>query len=173
MIERLNIRDSCIDDLNALSDLRPSEALHRDRIADADGVDLRYLVAERNGDLVGFGLLVCDPPEGWPTIRLLPKMIDLWVKPEFRSQGIGSAIVNYMENAASAMGKKELFVSVDPEENERAYSLYLRLRYNPLQSEPYKEHWSFTSSDGVLHEGYGWNLDLQKALLKRGQGDTR
>ena len=59
---------------------------------------------------------------------------------------------------------RELYVSVDPEENKRAYSLYLRLGYNPLQSKPYKEYWSFTSSDGVLHEGYGWNIDLRKEL---------
>ena len=162
MIQGLTLRDASGDDLAALSAMRPSEVLHRDRLDDAGGAELRYLVVEQDDSVVAFGLLVFKQPEGWPEIKLLPKMIDLWVKPDLRSRGIGSFMVNGMERMVRDTGGGRVFVSVDPQDNQRAYLLYLRLGYQPLQSEPYEEHWNFTSSDGTVHQGYGWNIDLRK-----------
>ena len=160
----LSFRDAAADDLDVLTAMRAGEAIHRDRLRDADGIHLRYFVLQQGTELAGFGLLVFEQPDGWPEVKLLPKMIDLWVRPGVRSQGIGSFMIGEMEAIARQRGHEGLHVSVDPEENQRAFSLYVRLGYEPLQKEPYLEEWSFTSSDGQRHEGRALNIDLCKRL---------
>ena len=144
--------------------MRPTEALHRDRIRDADGIHLRYMVAECEDALAGFGLLVFQQPDTWPRVKLLPRIVDLWVRPDLRSRGIGTFMMRKMEKLAVERGYSEIFIGVDPETNRRAYVFYLRLGYEPLQEESYLEHWCFTTSDGEVHEGHDWNIDLRKEL---------
>jgi GNAT superfamily N-acetyltransferase len=160
----LKIRDTTVADLAALSVIKPTEALHLDRIRDADNAYIRYMVAEQENTIIGFGLIVFKSPETWTKMRFLPAIVDLYVKPDFRSQGIGTFMIHEMEKIAFKGGCSEIFIGVDPDFNQRAYSLYLRLGYEPLDKEPYLEHWNFTTSDGELREGDNWIIYLRKEL---------
>jgi len=165
----LKIRDVVSDDLAALSVIKPTIALHRDRMRDADNAYIRYMVVEQDKNIVGFGLLVFKTPETWTKMRVLPAIVDLYVKPDFRSQGIGTSMIHEMERTAFKRGCSEIFIGVDPDFNQRAYSLYLRLGYEPLDKEPYLEHWSLTISDGELREGDNWIIYLRKELYSINQ----
>ena len=158
------IRDAASVDLAKLSSIKPTEALHRDRIRDTDGIHVQYMVAEQDCTVVGFGLLVFKPPETWSEMEFLPIIVDLYVEPEFRSQGIGTSMISEMEKIALERGCHEIFIGVNPKLNERAHSLYLRLGYEPMQKEPYMNHWSFTTSAGDVNEGREWIIDLRKDL---------
>ena len=62
-------------------------------------------------------------------------------------------------------GRAEVGTSAaDPDGTARALALYQHLGYVPMQEEPHLEHWSFTFSDGELHEGEEWLIDLRKEL---------
>ncbi len=165
----LKLRDVVSDDLAALSTIKPTEALHRDRMRDADSDYIRYMVAEQENTIIGFGLIVFKSPETWTKMRVLPAIVDLYVKPDLRSQGIGTSMIHEMEKTAFKRGCSEIFIGVDPDFNQRAYSLYLRLGYEPLDKEPYLEHWSFTTSDGELREGDNWIIYLRKELCSVNQ----
>jgi GNAT superfamily N-acetyltransferase len=90
--------------------------------------------------------------------------MDLYVAEAHRGQGIGSAIVRQMEEIAVGQGCAELFLSVDPQENARAHTLYTRLGYRALQVEPYRDRWRFVDSEGRVHEGEEWLVDMVKTL---------
>ena len=165
----LKLRDVASGDLASLSAIKPTRALHGDRIRDADNAYIRYMVAEQENTIIGFGLIVFKSPETWTKMRVLPAIVDLYVKPDFRSQGIGTSMIHEMEETAFKRGCSEIFIGVDPDFNQRAYSLYLRLGYEPLEEEPYLEHWSFTTSDGELHEGDNWIIYLRKELYSVNQ----
>jgi len=158
------LRDAVNDDLAKLAAIKPTLALHRDRIRDSNNAYIRYMVAEQENTIIGFGLIVFKSPETWTKMRVLPAIVDLYVNPDFRSQGIGTSMIREMENTASKRDCNEIFIGVDPDSNQRAYSLYLRLGYKPLDEEPYLEHWRFTTSDGELHEGDNWIIYLRKEL---------
>ena len=165
----LKLRDAVSGDLATLSVIKPTMALHRDRIRDADSAYIRYMVAEQENTIVGFGLIVFKSPETWTKMKFLPAIVDLYVKPDLRSQGIGTSMIHEMEMIAFKQGCSEIFIGVDPKFNQRAYSLYLRLGYEPLEEEPYPDHWSFTTSDGELHEGDNWIIYLRKELYSVNQ----
>ena len=57
------IRDAISDDLAALSAIKPTMALHLDRMRDADSAYIRYMVAEQENTIIGFGLIVFKSPE--------------------------------------------------------------------------------------------------------------
>jgi hypothetical protein len=59
----LKIRDATVADLAALSSIKPTKALHLDRMRDADSAYIRYMVAEQENTIVGFGLIVFKSPE--------------------------------------------------------------------------------------------------------------
>jgi GNAT superfamily N-acetyltransferase len=163
------LRDVVSGDLATLSVIKPTEALHRDRIRDANNDYIRYMVAEQENIIVGFGLIVFKSLETWTKMRFVPAIVDLYVKPDLRSQGIGTSMIREMEKSALKRGFGEIFIGVDPDSNQRAYSLYLRLGYEPFDKEPYLEHWSFTTSDGELREGYNWIIYLRKELYSVSQ----
>lgn len=167
--DSLRLRDVASGDLATLSVIKPTVALHRDRMRDADNDYIRYMVAEQENTIVGFGVLVFKSPETWTKMRVLPAIVDLYVKPDLRSQGIGTSMIHEMEKTAFKRGCSEIFIGVDPDFNQRAYSLYLRLGYEPLDKEPYLEHWSFTTSDGELREGDNWIIYLRKELCSINQ----
>lgn len=164
MLKELVMRDARTEDLHTLAALRYSKTIHCDRLQDADGKHLRYLVAEYRGRIVGFGLLVFMQPPTWPKMGKLPQMLDLFIKKDSRSRRIGTFLIRTMEEITVKKGYKEVFVTVEPENNAQAYNLYLRSGYKPLQSEPREDHWSFTDSSGKIHQGVEWVIDMKKSL---------
>ena len=167
-VRKRHIRKATPSDLPALTGIKPPMALHRDRIHDADGDDLLYLVIEENSNIIGFGLLVFRIPSTWPDPddpSCLPALVDLFIKPNCRGLGAGSFLIDYMENIAWNRDSQRIFLEVDPVANPRAYHLYLRRGYVPIQKKPYKSHWEFTDSDGHLHEGDEWKVDMVKEFI--------
>lgn len=167
---RYSVRTACASDLPALAAIKPPPALHKDRLRDADGTDLLYLALETEGQVIGFGLLVFRRPSTWPDAgdaSRLPAMVDLVVEPARRSQGAGSFLIDWMETTVRSRGGDAVYLGVDPVQNKRALQLYRKLGYEPLQAEPYRSHWKFTDSDGRVHEGNDWNIDMVKRLAPR------
>jgi GNAT superfamily N-acetyltransferase len=165
--ENISIRDAAKADLDALVRLKPSPAVHRDRLRDARQPGFRYLVLELNHRIIGFVCLVFVRPRYWSdgdSTEHLPTAIDFLVDAPLRGRGFGSFLLREVERMAAASGSKKFYLWVDPINNPRAYALYLRLGYQPLQEQPYQFHWEFVASDGHRHFGDSWRVDMVKSL---------
>lgn len=163
----LLVRDATSGDVASLTRVGSPRAIHADRVRQADEFDLHYLVVLADDTLIGFGLIVFGWPETWPPHDhpdRLPVMIDLVVDDECRSRGAGTAMIDHMEQIAAARGCEKIHVSVNPGDNPRAQALYLRLGYEIVDPEPYLSKWEFTDSDGEVHSGEEWIIDLVKRL---------
>jgi GNAT superfamily N-acetyltransferase len=163
------VRDATLADIPALTAIKGagSEALHRDRLDDAQRSDIRYLVLEVNQAVIGFACLVLRRPASWSDAddsRYLPQIVDLQVQEAQRGQGYGSAFVRALEGIAADAGYAHLYLSVDPLTNPRAYALYQRLGYQQIQAVPYRKTWGFTDSEGQVHRGEDWLVDMVKHL---------
>lgn len=166
---RIAVRDAEEADVRALTDIKGhgTEVLHRDRLRDAEGTGFRYLVLEIDQVIIGFGRLVIRRPAYWSDAsdtQHLPQIVDLQIKKSQRGQGYGSNFVRAIERIASEAGYRQLYVSVEPLSNPRAHTLYQRLGYRQVQPEPYQKIWEFQDSDGKLHRGEDWVVDMVKQL---------
>jgi GNAT superfamily N-acetyltransferase len=165
----ITVRDAEEADLLALIAIKggDSEALHRDRFRDAQSGGFRYLVLLRDQDVIGSACLVSRRPASWSDAgdtQHLPQIVDLQVAESQRGQGYGSAFVRAIEREAARAGYHQLYVSVEPADNPRAYALYQRLGYQQVQPEPYLKAWEFTDSGGERHSGQDWVVDMMKSL---------
>ncbi|MCC6455326.1 MAG: GNAT family N-acetyltransferase [Caldilineaceae bacterium] len=163
----LSVREATEADLNTLVHLKPSPAVHRDRIRDARQPGFRYLVLELDQTIIGFVCLVFVRPRYWSdgdSVEHLPTVIDLLIDPRLRSRGYGSFFLQEVEKLAAESGSETLYLWVDAVSNPRAYGLYLRLGYQPLQEQPYRFHWEFVNSEGHRHSGDSWRVDMVKPL---------
>ena len=161
------VRDATEKDIEALTHIKETSALHRDRIRDAKLFAFRYLVLEEDANLIGFACLVFTRPESWSDAgdtRHLPQIVDLQIEPQLRGKGYGTYLISELEQLVIQQGYNEIYLAVDPINNLRAYSLYQRLGYQQLQKEPYLKHWEFIDSGGVLHRGDDWIVDMVKRL---------
>ncbi|MBZ0289934.1 MAG: GNAT family N-acetyltransferase [Anaerolineae bacterium] len=166
---RITVRDAQPADVPALTAIKGqgSEAVHLDRLRDARGGECRYLVLLMTDQIIGFCCLVLRRPAHWSDADdrdHLPQIVDLQVLESQRGRGFGSAFIHAMEPMAADMGCRELYLTVEPRDNPRAYALYRRLGYIPLQPEPYLKSWTFTDSRGDVHRGEDWVVDMVKAL---------
>jgi GNAT superfamily N-acetyltransferase len=163
----IHIRQARLDDLPALTAVRYHDhpAIHRDRIDAFVSNRLYYFVAAFNQQIVGFGVLLLERPSDWTDpLNAFPILIDLFVAQPYRSRGIGQRLIQHMEMVAQQYGKSAIYLSVEPHTNPRALQLYLRLGYSPLQEQPYHNIWRFTDSEGLMHEGEEWVIDMRKQL---------
>ncbi len=161
---QLVVRDATLADIPALRLIKGTEALHRDRIAQADGTTWRYLVAEVEGEVVALGCLLFAQPALWPTVTQYPRMIDLCVRANLRSRGIGREFIRRLETLVAERAFREMWLSVDPEKNVRARKLYEQLGYEAATPEPVWSKWSWRDSGGTLHHGEGWDLVMRRGL---------
>ena len=166
---RITVRDAEAADILALTAIKGegSEALHRDGLRDAHDSNIRYLVLLADQEIIGFACLVFHRPSNWSDAedtQQIPQIVDLQVKESQRRQGYGSAFVPAIELIAAEAGYEGLYISVEPIDNPLAYALYLRLGFQPLQSEPYLKIWEFKDSGGKVHHGEDWVLDMMKQL---------
>jgi ribosomal protein S18 acetylase RimI-like enzyme len=160
----IKVRDAVAGDADALAALSGTRAMHADRIREAMLNWMDYLVAEREGRAVGFGLLVYTVPPDWDRAEHAPVVVNLYVHSECRSRGIGSAILREMEARARLQGCPAIYLRVESENNPRAFALYKRLGFEPLQDKPFFDPYRFTDSDGNLHQGVEWNVEMVKRL---------
>jgi len=163
------VRDAVEADVPALTTIKGegSEAIHRDRVRDAQGEGFRYLVLLAEQEIFGFACLVYRRPAYWlegDDTQHLPQVVDLEISASHRGQGYGSAFMHHIERIAYEDGFRQIFLTVEPEDNPLAYALYLRLGYQPLQPEPYLSTWGFTDSEGKMHRGELWVVDMVKQL---------
>ena len=166
---QINVRDAHLSDVPTLMVIKAdgSEALHRDRLRDAQDGNLRYLVLLADQELIGFACLVFRRPAHWSDANdtaHLPQIVDLHIKESQRGQGYGSQFMGIIERMAAEAGFEQLFLSVEPLDNPRAHKLYQRLGYQQEQSEPYRSIWEFRDSDGNFHRGENWVVDMMKSL---------
>jgi GNAT superfamily N-acetyltransferase len=168
-VSRITVRDAEEADVPALKAIKGDgiEVLHRDRLRDAQCTGFRYFVLLADQEIIGFACLVIRRPAYWSDANdthHLPQIVDLQVKESQRGQGYGSYFVHAIEHIASEAGYRHLYVSVEPLNNPRAYALYQRLGYQRVQPEPYRKIWEFQDSEGKLHRGEDWVVDMVKQL---------
>jgi len=159
------VRDAEEADLPALTAIRQPKALHRGRLRDAHDSNFRYLVLLRGEEIVGFVSLVFHRPPSWSNTsdtQHLPQIVDLYVAEAWRGQGYGSEAICALERIASEAGYTHLYIAVEPQHNPRAYALYQRLSYQPLQQEPYFQPWEAIDGDGKIRRGESWLVDMVK-----------
>jgi GNAT superfamily N-acetyltransferase len=165
--ENLAVRNATEADVDALMCFKPSLAVHLDRLRDASQPGFHYLVLELDQRIIGFVCLVFVRPRYWSdgdSTDKLPTAIDFFIDLPLRGRGYGSFLLREVERLAAEAGSQQLYLWVDPVQNPRAYALYLRLGYQPLQAQPYPFHWEFVDSAGQQHAGDSWRLDLVKSL---------
>ena len=92
----------------------------------------RILIAERDGRPVGFVAAYVRPRNRMRDLELRPGrhgfVMDLYVAPSVRGQGIGTALLRAAEGFLAERGCVRLFLDVFAP-NGRAHSLYRRLGY--------------------------------------------
>ena len=133
---------------------------HRTRMRLQDTDTAAYLIAWHFDMPVAHGLLLWNGPLGNPKQHLptqCPYIEDLWVKDDFRSQGVGSAMVETMETLVGERGHEHVGLSVGID-NLRGMSFYRRLGYAPLPVPIY-------TLSGVLQNAAGdltfWSEECQ------------
>jgi GNAT superfamily N-acetyltransferase len=154
-------------DLPALTAIRPPEAIHRGRLRDAQRPDFHYFVFLDGQHIVGFSSLVFRRPASWSNAdddQHLPQIVDLHIDEASRGRGYGSAAIQAMERFTVDVGYPQLYIAVEPVNNPRAYTLYQRLGYRPLQAEPYHHRWQAVDGDNQIQRGEAWLVDMVKAL---------
>lgn len=111
-----------------------------------------YLLAEVDGDVVGYGELVLDAR---------PELRHLQVKATYRGRGIGTALIRAAEQRCPT---SHLWIGVGLD-NPQARRLYLRLGYRPT-GEQVRTTYTYVDDDGphVVTETSEW---LVKALEDR------
>jgi GNAT superfamily N-acetyltransferase len=160
------IRDGTLADLPALLQIRQSEALLEQYLLDAQTDLTRFLVCEEGQRLVGFAELVFKVRGRAGHALRLPRFNDLFVAPDARKRGVGTALIAALERAAAEQGATTLYCSVDPVTNHRALALYRRLGYTPLQPVPERRQEAFFDAWGEVQEHVYWRLELAKTLQR-------
>ena len=163
-LTQLIVRDAIPEDLEALDAMRPLGVLHADRVRMSHPARYRYLLADLDGKIVGSVLLYFRAEVGWDRRDQMQLMLDLFVSPEMRDHGIGTALVSAVEQFCLTKGYGHLYLRVDPDRNARAFNLYKRLGFQPLQSKPYEDPCRFVDSTGKVTEGVEHVIDMRKWL---------
>ena len=139
---------------------------HRVRLArQRRGVSL-YLIAWLEGLPVGHVLLKFDGAGTEPVasrLRGCPHLEDLLVRPEWRSRGIGSSLLEAAEQAAMARGCEHIGLSVAAE-NARARKLYGSRGYVDSGLGESGSSGSYLDAEGTLRSRADVSLYLVKKL---------
>ena len=156
------IREAQARDIPALERVKAlGGAAHADRVTQAHDTPMRVLVAEEQGEVVGYAFILVAAPPFW-TPRFVPQLVDLQVREDWRSHGVGSMLVRAAEALVRAHGDAALYLAVDPDDNPRALALYRRLGYVAVDEHPVDEPWEFADSSGVVHSGLDHVIYMRK-----------
>lgn len=109
-----------------------------------------YLVAREGGEVLGGELLIIDGEATGISDARIPLLRHLFVDPDRRGGGVGTALLQAAEREAGVRGfpRITLIVGVD---NPRARQLYLRLGYEPT-GEQETQSYTYVDDDGAEHQ---------------------
>ena len=153
---KYTIRLANVNDLAALCNVRNNIDLFKYYLKQSERKKVFFVIAEQEAHILGFAILKVNG-------HLLPKLSDLYVKGNYRGNGIGSGLIKYRENIAKTLGYSKIFVSVDPIENPKMIKLVKRHGYEAI-SEPYIKKAVFFNSDGTPYDKTYTRIDLKKLL---------
>ena len=111
----------------AIASLEAAEA----RVARSQG---HALVAEREGAVLGHCFLTFERHPPYVTERDYAYVAELYVRPEARSLGIGTALLAEAERLSRARGMKRMLIGVVVG-NDRAQAAYQRFGFSPYTTE--------------------------------------
>ena len=144
------------NDLPGLSTIRNNKDLFKKYLMQFEKKEVYLVIVEQMELILGFGVLKLKG-------TLHPKLSDLYVKGEYRGNGVGSNLIKYRENIARNLGYSELFVSVDPIENPKMIKLIQKHGYEAI-SEPYIKEAVFYNDDGTTYNKTYTRINLKKLL---------
>ncbi|MGE7925791.1 GNAT family N-acetyltransferase [Viridibacillus arvi] len=151
-----SIRLANENDLTGLCNIRNNKDLFTNYLKQFARKEVYLVIAEQDALILGFAVLKIKG-------NLLPKLSDLYVKENYRGNGIGSGLIRYRENIAKNLGYSKIFVSVDPIENPKMIKLIKRLGYEAI-SEPYLKKANFFNDDGTSYDKTYTRIDLKKVF---------
>lgn len=126
-----------------------------------------YLVARLDGHAVGHILLRWQSTND--TLRLWgisePYVEALGVIPALRSRGVGTALMQSVEEAARQQGYSHIGLAVGLE-NTRARALYERLGYRDAERPPFEVSWSYVDESGQTRREGEMCVYLTKPLTR-------
>lgn len=143
-------------DLSGLCKIRNNKDLFTKYLMQYAKKEAYLAIAEQNSLIFGFGVLKLNG-------ITLPKLSDLYVKEDYRGNGIGSGLIRYREKIAKDLGYSEIFVSVDPIENPKMIKLIGKHGYEPI-SDPYLKKATFYNDNGTTYNKTYTRIDLRKSL---------
>jgi GNAT superfamily N-acetyltransferase len=136
---------------------------HADRVHHVHDTPMRVLLAEDDGEVVGYAFLLLGIPPFWKP-RYVPQLVDLQVREDCRDRGYGTALVHASEALIRDNGGEALYLAVDPDHNPRTLALYRRLGYVALDQYPVDEPWRFADSSGTVHSGIDHVIYMRKVV---------
>jgi len=160
MMQAFTIRDAVASDLPALCVVRDARAQHEARLQEAASGTARFFVALSGGDVAAFASVFLRHPAAGSPKSHIPKLSDCLVAPQYRSRGLGRALVAARESIVRGAGGEHLYVSIDPVENARWFDFFRRRGYRPLQPEPYRKREPRHLPTGQVTEVLAWRRDL-------------
>jgi GNAT superfamily N-acetyltransferase len=164
---QINIADATLADFDKIAPRFCPGSLLRDYFRVAGPSSLRCLALHRDDEIIGFGLLVFRRPEFWPGAgdsTRLPEIVGLGIRSSEQGRGYGSAFMRAIEAEAVKAGYRELYLASDPINNPHAFGFFQHLNYHALQTEPFLAAWQFYDSQGALHRGEDWLVNMVKYL---------
>ena len=153
---KYTIRLANENDLAALCNVRNNKNLFKRYLKQSERKEVYLVIAEQGANILGFAILKVNG-------HLLPKLSDLYIKENYRRNGIGSGLIKYRENIAKNLGYSEIFVSVDPIENPKMIKLIKRHGYEEI-TEPYIKKAVFFNNEGTPYDKTYTRIDLKKLL---------
>lgn len=153
---KYTIRLANENDIIGLCNIRNNKDLFTNYLKKFANKEVNLVIAEQDALILGFAVIKFNG-------TLLPKLSDLYVKDEYRGNGVGSDLIRYRENIARDLGYSEIFVSVDPIENPKMIKLIKKHGYEVI-SEPYFKKAKFFNDDGTTYNKTYKRIDLKKLL---------
>lgn len=151
----MEIRTANFDDIAKIAQLKntPDQERYIKRVDQLQEGKAEYLILEEGGEIIGQAFLkyygtLSDPD--------YPDIEDIYIKEQFRGQGLGTLLIKKCEGLAKQKGFKKIGLGVNPTLNSKAKALYERLGYDDVGREP--------RLDGIYNGVEDWTIDMVKNL---------
>ncbi len=149
------IRKAIINDFDKLREVKPEfdEGTLKKRIEMQSKGEAEFLILEVDDKPVSFVLFKWI---GKPTHPEYPDIEDLYTKADARGKGYGSILLYECENLAKKGGYNKIGLAVNPDENDNAHRLYMKLGFKDVGESKYL--------DGIYNGIEDWAIDMEKLI---------